>query len=48
MIADGYDTFVEVGAGKVLQGLVKKIDKNVKLYGVSDVAGIEKLEMIKK
>lgn len=32
MLADGATTFVEVGPGKVLQGLVKKVDKDIEAY----------------
>ncbi len=35
MIADGASTFTEVGPGKVLQGLVLKIDKTMQVEGVS-------------
>ena len=34
MIADGYTDFIEVGAGKTLSGLVKKISADVRIYNV--------------
>ncbi len=40
MIADGASTFVEIGPGKVLQGLVRRID------GAVDVRGIDRFESI--
>lgn len=36
MIELGVDTFIEIGSGKVLSGLIKKIDKTVTTYSVSD------------
>jgi [acyl-carrier-protein] S-malonyltransferase len=37
MLADGFDTFVEVGPGKVLSGLIRKIAKDAAVYNVCDV-----------
>ncbi len=36
MIADGADIFIECGPGKTLAGLIKRIDKTVKVYSVQD------------
>ena len=42
MIAAGAAEFVEVGPGKVLQGLVRKTDKTVSVSGISTLADINK------
>jgi [acyl-carrier-protein] S-malonyltransferase len=44
LIRDGVSTFVEVGPGNVLSGLVKRIDRSVKAISVNNVAGLDKLE----
>ncbi len=42
MIADGYTEFIEVGAGKTLCGLIKKISKEVNVYSVEDAETLNK------
>lgn len=39
MIADGATSFTEIGPGKVLQGLVKKVDRKMETAGVSSYEG---------
>jgi [acyl-carrier-protein] S-malonyltransferase len=43
MLADGFDTFVEVGTGSVLCGLVRRIDKNAVCYPAGTVETVEKV-----
>lgn len=43
MVADGIDTFVEVGAGNVLCGLVKRIDRGAVTYPAGTVEDIERV-----
>lgn len=38
MIADGATTFIEIGPGKVLQGLVKRIDPRVAVRGIGELS----------
>lgn len=40
MILSGIDTFVEVGAGKTLSGLISKISQDVKIFNVEDKASL--------
>ena len=39
MIADGVNTFVEIGPGKTLSGFIKKTDKNVKAINIENIQG---------
>lgn len=45
MVADGVTSFVEIGPGKVLSGLVKRIDKDVQTFNIEDVKGLQSLSL---
>jgi len=40
LIREGVDTFVEVGPGKVLSGLLRQISRDVKCFNVEDAASL--------
>jgi [acyl-carrier-protein] S-malonyltransferase len=44
LISEGIDLFLEVGPGKVLQGLLRKIDRKISVLGVESPKGIEKIK----
>lgn len=49
MIELGVTEFIEIGPGKVLSGLVKKIDRSVTVLPVNDLESLEKaIEELKK
>ena len=42
MLADGVDTFVEIGPGKALSGFVKKINPDIRVMNIENVDTFEK------
>ncbi|HEY8363947.1 MAG TPA: ACP S-malonyltransferase [Haloplasmataceae bacterium] len=44
MINDGVETFIEIGPGKVLSGLVKKIDRSKNVISINDISDLERVK----
>lgn len=45
-IKEGTDTFIEIGPGKVLTGLAKRINRSVRLFNTNDPASLEQLKVL--
>ena len=45
MIDNGVNHFIEIGPGKVLSGLVKRIDKSVKINTINSVSDIQEIKI---
>jgi [acyl-carrier-protein] S-malonyltransferase len=41
LVSEGVDTFVEIGSGTVLAGLIKKVDKSVKVHSINSLSALE-------
>ncbi|WFR58410.1 ACP S-malonyltransferase [Anaerocolumna sp. AGMB13025] len=46
MIANGVDTFIEIGPGKTLSGFIKKIDRSLKVINIEKVEDLDKLQEV--
>jgi len=45
MINKGVDQFIEIGPGKVLSGLVKRINKEVTINAINNETDIERIKI---
>ncbi len=45
MIGNGVKKFIEIGPGKVLSGLIKRIDRSVELISINDIDDLKKFNL---
>ena len=46
MINHGNKKFIEIGPGKVLSGLAKRIDRNIELFQVNNIEDLNNLDTL--
>jgi len=44
LLTDGIDLFIEVGPGKVLKGLLRRIDRRALVLGMENPEDLERIE----
>jgi [acyl-carrier-protein] S-malonyltransferase len=47
MLGDGVATFIEIGPGRVLAGLIKRIDRGVNMVNIGDAEAVKNIEVKK-
>jgi len=46
MVNEGVSSFIEIGPGKVLTGLIKRINKNVNILNIGDAEAIKRIDCL--
>jgi [acyl-carrier-protein] S-malonyltransferase len=44
LLADGFDTFYEIGPGRVLTGLMRKINRRANIINISNLESLKEVK----